>query len=250
MPGEMTLLDAAFDNLVQPGPGIPTDFGPFQVVDIDPQTNTLVQGGVGLLNFGTGVVLASAGSECIGVVADDSKLGPDGIPVQGSGVNVRLEGIARVIAAGAVTPGHYVAPAAGGTVSDIAPGGRGAAPFQLSAALTPVAVAPNTTAEQTFNPTAFAGLAVGDVVLVTKPAAQAGLGIVGARVASTGHLAVNFVNSTAGAITPTAGETYVVTVIRGAGEASGPVAVVGRALTGAAAPNDTILVKLQIGARY
>lgn len=67
------------------------------------------------------------------------------------------------------------------------------------------AVATITTAEQTV---ACAGLNVGDVVVVNKPTAQAGLGIVGARVSAKDTLAITFGNPTAGSITPTASEIY------------------------------------------
>jgi hypothetical protein len=92
-----------------------------------------------------------------------------------------------------------------------APGKSLAAIYHTSSALTPAAVAANTTAEQIF---AVSGLAVGDVVFVNKPSAQAGLGIAGARVSSAGNLAITFVNATAASITPTAGETYQVGGIR------------------------------------
>lgn len=73
-------------------------------------------------------------------------------------------------------------------------------------ALTPAAVAANTTAEQVF---AVAGVQASDVLLaVIKPTAQAGLGIVGYRVPSAGNVAITFANNTAAAITPTAAEQY------------------------------------------
>ncbi len=75
----------------------------------------------------------------------------------------------------------------------------------------PVAVAANTTAEQTVT---VPVLRVGDVIFVTKPTAQAGLGIVGARASAANQLAITFSNNTAAAITPTAGETYQVGGIR------------------------------------
>jgi len=84
----------------------------------------------------------------------------------------------------------------------------------LSASLTPVAVAANTSAEQTFNPTAFAGLTTGHRVFVTKPTAQAGLGIVGCRVSAAGTLAITYGNFTGAPITPTAAETYLVFAIK------------------------------------
>lgn len=76
----------------------------------------------------------------------------------------------------------------------------------LSAALTPVAVAANTTAEQQFT---VAGLTVGNAAWVNKPTAQAGLVIVGSRVVSTNVLGITYANVTASPITPTA-ETYLV----------------------------------------
>jgi hypothetical protein len=81
----------------------------------------------------------------------------------------------------------------------------------LGVSLSPSAVSANTTAEQTFTVT---GLQVGDVVNVNKPTAQAGLGIVGARVSAANTLAITFSNNTAGSITPTASEVYVVNVVR------------------------------------
>jgi hypothetical protein len=89
----------------------------------------------------------------------------------------------------------------------------------LGAALSPAIVAANTTAEQTFTVT---GLAVGDMVTVNKPTAQAGLGIVGARVSAANTLAITFSNNTASGITPTAAETYVVNVIRPMRSTSAP----------------------------
>lgn len=80
----------------------------------------------------------------------------------------------------------------------------------FTASLSPALVAANTTAEQTFNvanlPANPAG--GGGVLLVTKPTAQAGLGIVGARVVGAGQIGITFSNNTAAGITPTAAETY------------------------------------------
>jgi hypothetical protein len=81
----------------------------------------------------------------------------------------------------------------------------------LGLTISPSAVAANTSAEQTFTVT---GLLVGDVVNVNKPTAQAGLGVVGARVSAANTLAITFANFTAGSLTPTASETYVVNVVR------------------------------------
>lgn len=70
--------------------------------------------------------------------------------------------------------------------------------------------------EQTFT---CNGLAVGDFVAVSKPTAQAGLGIAGARVTAANTIGITFVNPTAGNITPTASETYL--VLHAPGLASG-----------------------------
>lgn len=77
--------------------------------------------------------------------------------------------------------------------------------------LTPVSVAANTTAEQTLTVT---GLLVGDFVNVIKPTAQAGLGIVNARVSAANTLAITFSNNTGSPIIPTAGEVYAIAVDR------------------------------------
>lgn len=82
-----------------------------------------------------------------------------------------------------------------------------AAPLVVySQTLTPVAVAANTTAEQVFTVT---GLVAGSPVWVNKPSAQSGLGIVGVRVSAANTLAINYGNSSAASITPTA-ETYTI----------------------------------------
>jgi hypothetical protein len=94
--------------------------------------------------------------------------------------------------------------------SDI-PVGNVANIMLLQATLTPLIVATITTAEQTFT---VPGLIVGDFVLVQKPTAQAGLGIVGSRVSAANTLAITFDNPTAAGITPTAGEIYIILLVR------------------------------------
>lgn len=79
--------------------------------------------------------------------------------------------------------------------------------------LTPAVMGTGGSAEQTFATTGI-GLLTTDVVLVQKPTAQAGLGIVGSRVSATDTLAITFANMTAVSITPTANEAYKVTVLR------------------------------------
>ena len=73
-----------------------------------------------------------------------------------------------------------------------------------------------TTTEITFSGL-VSGIQVGDVILsVSKPTAQAGLGIVGWRVdsAAADKFYVTYVNPTAGTVTPTASEVYTITVAR------------------------------------
>lgn len=81
----------------------------------------------------------------------------------------------------------------------------------LSVTLSPALVSANTTAEQTFT---VNGLLVGDMAVVTKPTAQAGLGVVNSRVSAANTLAITFSNNTGASITPTASEVYLVLVSR------------------------------------
>lgn len=81
----------------------------------------------------------------------------------------------------------------------------------VSATLSPAAVSPNTSAEQTFT---VSGLESGDYVMVNKPTTQAGLVVGNARVSAANTLAIAFGNLTATSITPTASEAYLVHVLR------------------------------------
>jgi hypothetical protein len=81
----------------------------------------------------------------------------------------------------------------------------------LTASLSPVAIAANTSAEQTFT---FTGISTADKVLVIKPTAQAGLCVFGARASATNTVGITFGNFTAAPITPTASETYTVIAFR------------------------------------
>ena len=83
----------------------------------------------------------------------------------------------------------------------------------FSITLSPISVAPNTVAEQTFASTGI-GLLTTDQVTISKPTTQAGLGIVNVRVSAADTLAVAFINATAATITPTASEVYQVEVNR------------------------------------
>jgi hypothetical protein len=78
--------------------------------------------------------------------------------------------------------------------------------YIINVKLTPTAVGANTTAEQMF---AVQGLSVGDSVDVNKASHQTGLSIGNVRVSAANQLAIQFVNTTAGSITPTA-ENYII----------------------------------------
>lgn len=79
--------------------------------------------------------------------------------------------------------------------------------------LSPISVAPNTSAEQTFASTGI-GLLTTDLVVVQKATSQAGLVMGGTRVSAADTLAINFGNLTAATITPTASQVYTVGVFR------------------------------------
>ena len=81
----------------------------------------------------------------------------------------------------------------------------------LALTISPSSVANATTAEQTFTCT---GVQLGDLVDITKPTTQGGLGIVNARVSAANVLAIAFVNATSATITPTSNEVYYVQVSR------------------------------------
>ena len=77
--------------------------------------------------------------------------------------------------------------------------------------LSPAAVAANTTAEQTFT---VSGVPLDGMVLaINKPTAQAGLGIVGARVTAEDTIGITFSNNTGSSITPTASQVYSVAIL-------------------------------------
>lgn len=78
--------------------------------------------------------------------------------------------------------------------------------YKIKQTITPASVGANTTAEQTFT---VPGLAVGDSVDVNKPSHQVGLSVGNVRVSAANQIAIEFVNTTAGAIVPTA-EQYII----------------------------------------
>jgi hypothetical protein len=77
--------------------------------------------------------------------------------------------------------------------------------------LSPAGIGAGISTEQTFSVT---GLATDDIVVgVSKPTAQANLGIVGWRVSAANVLALQFSNTTGGTVSPTGSETYSVFVV-------------------------------------
>ena len=85
---------------------------------------------------------------------------------------------------------------------------------EYQVAASPAQVAINTTAARDITVT---GVTTADILLnVVKPTAQAGLGIVGARIKEADTVEVVFSNNTGSAITPTASEVYKFVVIKGA----------------------------------
>lgn len=78
--------------------------------------------------------------------------------------------------------------------------------YVIKQTLTPAAVGANTTAEQTFT---VPGLAVGDAIDINKASHQTGLSIGNVRVSAANQLAIQYVNTTAGSITPTS-EQYII----------------------------------------
>lgn len=90
------------------------------------------------------------------------------------------------------------------------------------------AIGAGTTSEITFTGL-LTGLLAGDVILgVSKPTAQAGLGVVGYRVSATAPdtFFLTYINPTVGAVTPTAGEIYTISVGRYTSSNAGLTAVV------------------------
>jgi hypothetical protein len=76
--------------------------------------------------------------------------------------------------------------------------------------LTPAACASFTSAEQTF---AVVGITTADKIIVNGPSCAAGSGIVNVRASNTDEIAIMFMNTTAGPVTPTAG-VYSIVAIR------------------------------------
>lgn len=81
----------------------------------------------------------------------------------------------------------------------------------LGLTISPALVALSSTAVQTFT---LNGLQLGDVLTVTKPTTQVGLSLGNSRVTAANTVGIEFINASAGNITPTAGETYTVELNR------------------------------------
>ncbi len=85
-------------------------------------------------------------------------------------------------------------------------------------ALSPALIAANTAAEQALTVGLVAGggpLATDFLASVNKPSAQAGIGFHGGRISAACTLSLVFSNTSAGNLTPTAGEVYNVVCLRG-----------------------------------
>ena len=83
---------------------------------------------------------------------------------------------------------------------------------RFSITITPAAVATITAPVQTFAATGI-GLLTTDTVLVTPPSVTAGVTIGATYVSAADTLAIQFVNPTAGSLTPPSG-AYIITVFR------------------------------------
>jgi len=91
----------------------------------------------------------------------------------------------------------------------------------LNYTLTPVSVAANTSAEQTFTVTPLPFInSSPSTVFVNKPSLTPGLAVAGCRVSAANTLAINYINVTATAITPVA-ETYTIGVFNAVGPGGG-----------------------------
>lgn len=100
--------------------------------------------------------------------------------------------------------------------------GNVAAMGVASVTLSPASVAANTTAEQTFT---VPGILATDMVAgISKPTAQAGLGIVGFRVSAANTVGITFSNNTASPIVPTASQVYLIQWVRPESVQTGVVA--------------------------
>lgn len=168
---------------------------------ISVQTISLPAQGLGA-NTTVSQAFTATGSPILG--GDFLAVNPQVSVVSGGGIgNIR----AHTNTAGAVIMQFFNV----GTTATVT--GYAASQYQISAfrglanaiSFSPTGVAANSTSEQTFNVT---GISPDDLVFIAKGAEQAGLGLAGVRAAGNNKIAVNFMNVSTGAITPTAAETY------------------------------------------
>jgi len=113
----------------------------------------------------------------------------------------------------------------------------------LAITLSPAVVPALSTPEQIFS--GFTGVAPGMIVHVIKPTDQAGLGIVGCRVAGNGQVGITFINDTVTAITPTAAESYSYVALAGLSAQEATV-VLGANYINTTTPTASILTELAL----
>lgn len=122
--------------------------------------------------------------------------------------NVRIASAGQVAIQFLNLTASPITPTAGETYIFASASGFQPAPIMetITQLLTPVSVAANTAAEQTFT---VPGLIAGGKVIVSKPSATPGLVVAGARVSAANTLAINYANDTSAAIIPPP-ETYLI----------------------------------------
>jgi hypothetical protein len=161
--------------------------------------------------IGAGVVATGGATTFTGVLATDAVTGWYKPTSQAAATNAAT-------LAGAVATANTLTPYFNGIGTGLTPTAAEVYQFRLSRiapaaplfirtpTLTPVAVAANTTAEQTFTVT---GLVAGSPVWINKPSFTTGLSIVGVRVSAADTLAITYGNTSGASITPPA-EAYIV----------------------------------------
>lgn len=163
--------------------------------------------------MGPGVVVTGGATTLTGVLATDMISGIDKPTAQAAATNAAIPSLANtVLTADTLTLAFFgvgtgYTPTASEVYAIRTARINPAAPLLLySQTLTPVAVAANTTAEQTFTVT---GLIAGTPVWVNPPSAVQNVGIVGCRVSAASTLAITFGNCSTGSLTPPVG-TYTI----------------------------------------
>lgn len=204
-------IGITFGNTSPSTPVVPTageTYTVFQTPGIAGVSNVvLIEANIGASGGPTGTAVSALGVTVTGLAATDAIMGVSKPTIQaGAALLGGFVSGANVLGVSFVELAATVTPTAGEVYAVTINRPNPAAPCVIySSTQTPAGVAADTTAEQTFTVT---GIVAGSVVIVNKPTAQAGLGIVGARVSGTDTIAVTFCNATAAVITPTAGEAY------------------------------------------